>query len=76
MKQLDTYHLEKMESLQKLSFILKTYFLRADEYGLCNVLIKGKTVNLGDGDGMQFSCKFNFAGRKKFICILQKTLMF
>ena len=52
------------------------YFLRADEYGLCNVLIKGKTVNLGDGDGMQFSCKFNFAGRKKFICILQKTLMF
>ena len=52
------------------------YFLRADEYGLCNVLIKGKTVNLGDGNGMQFSCTLSFAGRKKFICILQKTLKF
>ena len=52
------------------------YFLRADEYGSCNVLIKGKPVNLGDGDGMQVSCTLNFVGRKKFICILQKTLKF
>ena len=29
------------------------YFLRANEYVSCNVLIKGKPVNLGDGDGMQ-----------------------
>ena len=28
------------------------YFLRTDEYGSCNVLIKGKSVNLGDGNGM------------------------
>ena len=52
------------------------YFLRADEYGSCNVLIKGKPVNLGDGDGMQVSCTLNFVGRKKFICILQKALKF
>ena len=52
------------------------YFLRADEYGSCNVLIKGKLANLGDGDGMQVSCKLNFVGQKKFICILQKTLKF
>ena len=52
------------------------YFLRADEYGLCNVLIKGKPFNLGDGDGMQVSCTLNFVGRKKFLCILQKTLKF
>ena len=52
------------------------YFLRADEYGSCNVLIKGKLANLGNGDGMQVSCKLNFVGQKKFICILQKTLKF
>ena len=51
-------------------------FLRADEYGSCNVLIKGKPVNLGDGDRMQVSCRLNFAGQKKFVCILQKTLKF
>ena len=43
------------------------YFLRADEYGSCNVLIKGKLVNLGNGDRMQVSCTLNFVGRKKFI---------
>ena len=52
------------------------YFLRADEYGSRNVLIKWKPVNLGDDDGMQVSCTLNFVGRKKFICILQKTLKF
>ena len=60
-----------MEGLQNLF-----YFLRADEYDSCNVLIKGKPVNLGDGDGMQVSCTLNFVGGKKFICILQKTLKF
>ena len=38
------------------------YFLRADEYGSCNVLIKLKTVNLGDGDRMQVSFTLNFYG--------------
>ena len=50
------------------------YFLRADEYGSCDVLVKGKPVNLGDGDGMQVPCSLNFTGRKKFIDILEKTL--
>ena len=31
---------------------------------------------LGDGDGMQVSCTLNFAGEKKFICILRKKLKF
>ena len=52
------------------------YFLRADEYGWCNVLIKQKPVNLGNDDGMQVSCTLNLVGQKKFICILQKTLKF
>ena len=47
------------------------YFLRADEHGSCDILIKGKPVNLGDGDGMQVSCKLNFTGRKKFIDVLE-----
>ena len=49
------------------------YFLRADEYGSCDVLIKGKPVNLGDDDEMQVPCSLNFTGRKKFIDILEKT---
>ena len=52
------------------------YFFRADEYRSCNVLIKGKLVNLGDGDLVQVSCTLNFVGRNKFIFILQKTLKF
>ena len=50
------------------------YFLRGDEYGSCDVLIKRKPVNLGDGNGMQVPCSLNFTGRKKFIDILEKTL--
>ena len=49
------------------------YFLRTDAYGSCDVLINGKPVNLGDGDGMQVPCSLNFTGRKKFIDILEKT---
>ena len=29
------------------------YFLRADKYAECKVIITGKDVNLGDGEGMQ-----------------------
>ena len=29
------------------------YFLRAEEYILCKTVIRGKQINLGDGDGMQ-----------------------
>ena len=29
------------------------YFLRAEEYILCKTVIRGKPINLGDGDGMQ-----------------------
>ena len=41
------------------------YFLRTDDYGSCNVLIKGKPVNLGDGDGMKVSCLLNFVDRNE-----------
>ena len=32
------------------------YFLRADIYAKCKVIITGKEVNLGDGEGMQVPC--------------------
>ena len=40
--------------LGKSGNIIKTilYFLRADENSLSEVVITGKRVNLGDGDGM------------------------
>ena len=38
------------------------YFLRADEYVSCDVLIKGKPFNLRDGDGMQVPCSLKFTG--------------
>ena len=29
------------------------YYMRADTRNSCSVVVKGKAVNLGDGDGMQ-----------------------
>ncbi len=43
------------------------YFLRADAYSSCTVIIKGKAANLGDGEGMQVPCKLKFIRQKK-IC--------
>ncbi len=50
------------------------YFLRADAYSSSTVIIKGKAVNLGDGEGMQVPCKLKFIGQKKYVEILQKEL--
>ena len=42
------------QPLGKVRKFAKTvfYFLIADEYGLCNILIKGKPINFSDGNGM------------------------
>ena len=65
------------------------YFLRADEWSDCKVIVTGKPVNCGDGDGMQLLCllKFHgdgdgmqvpcllkFHGQKNFIGILKDQL--
>jgi uncharacterized SAM-dependent methyltransferase len=50
------------------------YFLRADIYSSCTVIIKGKAVNLGDGYGMQVPCKLKFFAQEKYVEILQKEL--
>ena len=40
----------------------------------CSVIIKGKAVNLGDGEGMQVPCKLRLSGAGKFVNVLQKEL--
>ena len=40
------------------------YFLRADPYAQCQVKIKGKPVNLGDG--MQVPCLLNMSALKAY----------
>ena len=55
--------------------LLKQYFfIKADELSSCKIVVIGKPVNLGDGDGMQVPCKVMFTGVKKCIDILQKHL--
>ena len=51
------------------------YYLRADKRNSCSVVVKGKAVNLGDGDGMQIPCTLSFVGKVKFIEVLQKELL-
>lgn len=50
------------------------YFLRADKTGSCSVIVRGKPVNLGDGEGMQVPCSLHFTGQKAFIEVLRKQL--
>ena len=50
------------------------YFLRADEYSICEVEITGKSINLSDDEGMQVPCKLKLTGRSKFVNILQNPL--
>ena len=47
------------------------YFLRADKYTECKVMITGKEVNLGDGEGMhQVLCLLKISGEKDMLQIL------
>ena len=60
-----------MDALLKQS---SQYFLQADTYSSCTVIIKGKAVNLGDGEGMQVPCKLKFIaiGQEKYVEISLK----
>ena len=51
------------------------YFLRADPYGKCKITVTGKTVNLGDGDGMQVPCILHLSGQKSMVKILKQQKM-
>ena len=43
------------------------YFLRADKKNDCTVVVTGKAINRGDGEGMQVPCTLNFKGQKELI---------
>ena len=50
------------------------YFLRAYAWSECKLIVTGKPVNHGDGDGMQVPCLLKFYGQKSLIGILKQQL--
>ena len=50
------------------------YFLRADEFSSCKIVVTGKPVILGDGEGIQVPIKLIFTGIQKCIDILKRHL--
>ena len=50
------------------------YSLRADQDAECKLAIAGKVVILGDGDGMQVTCKLKISGPRKTVEILCKNI--
>lgn len=40
------------------------YFRRADSYAKSNIVIAGREVNLGDGEGMQILSLLKIVGKK------------
>ena len=50
------------------------YFLRADRYAVCKVIITGEEVNLGYGEGMQVPCLLKIFGTKNMLQILCKNI--
>ena len=50
------------------------YFLRANRYPECKVIITGKEVNLGNGEGMQVPCLLKIPGTKNMLQILYENI--
>ena len=50
------------------------YFLKANQPNSCNVIVRGKTVNEGDGKGMKVPSRLLFSAEERFINVLQKQL--
>ena len=50
------------------------YFLRADKYAECKVIITEKEVNLGDDEGMPVPCLLRISGTKNMLQILCKGI--
>ena len=50
------------------------YLLRADEWNECKVIVTGKPVNRGDGDGMQVPYLLKFHEEKSLIGMLKQQM--
>ena len=66
-------HLMKGKSCRFAKTIF--YFLSADKKNDCTVVVTGKAINRGDGEGMQVPCTLDFKGHRKWIDILKKELI-
>ena len=67
-------HLEKGKTGRFAKTIF--YFLRADPArSKRTVTVKGKAINLGDGDGMQVPCRLKLEGDRDFVTLLKKQLI-
>ena len=71
-KNLVVGHLKKGTSRKFAKLI--SYFLKNDR-SLCDVIIKGKPVDFGDGEGMQVPCELLITGYELHIEILKKELV-
>ena len=49
--------------------------MRSDAYSSAWAKVTGKRCNLGNGEGMQVSCKLSLSGQTKFVSLLRKELM-
>ena len=65
-------HLKKGKSAKFAK--LFSYFLK-NECSSCEVIIKGKPVNFGDGEGMQVPCELVITGYKLYLDILKKEVV-
>lgn len=52
-----------------------SFFLRANHENSCSVEVKGKRVNLGDGEGLQIPCTLHFTGETRYIDKLRDILL-
>ena len=62
--------LDKNRKLAKMI----SYFLRADQDAEWKVVITGKEVNLGDGNGIQVLCKLKISSPRKMVEILCENI--
>ena len=50
------------------------YFLRANLMNTISIIVTGKRVNVGDGQGLQIPCQILFKGEEKYVEVLKEQL--
>ena len=50
------------------------YFLRVTPMNTASITVTGKSVNFGDGQGLQIPCTILLKGEEKYIEVLKKQL--
>ena len=50
------------------------YFSRANPINTASIIVTGKWVNFGDGQGLQIPCTILFKGEEKYVEVLKKAV--